>query len=70
MQVLDSNGKELKDGDSVQVIKDLKVKGTNTTIKIGTVMKKIRLTSNPGEVDGKIDGTKMVLKTEFIKKRK
>ncbi|MBT4856872.1 PhnA protein [Candidatus Uhrbacteria bacterium] len=70
MEVVDSNGKTLNDGDSVQLIKDLRVKGTNTNLKVGTVMKKIRLTDNVEEVEGKIDGTKMVLKTCFIKKRK
>ena len=64
----DSNGTELSDGDAVQVIKDLKVKGTSTTLKRGTVYKGIRLTGNPGEVEcGKGKGT-LVLKTEFLKK--
>jgi protein PhnA len=70
MDVLDSNGKALKDGDAIQLIKDLKVKGSSLTLKQGTVVKKIRLTSNPEEVEGKVNGTKMVLKTCFVKKRK
>lgn len=70
MEVLDSNGNALQDGDSVQLIKDLKVRGSSMVIKQGTVVKKIRLTDNPEEIDGKVDGTKIVLRTEFLKKRK
>jgi protein PhnA len=47
----DSNGTKLADGDSVTLIKDLKVKGTSETLKRGTLVKNIRLTDNPGEVD-------------------
>ena len=64
----DSNGAELKDGDSVTVIKDLKVKGSSMVIKRGTKVKSIRLTDDPGEVDCKIDGSGIVLKTCFLKK--
>ena len=64
----DSNGAELFDGDSVTVIKDLKVKGSSMVIKRGTKVKSIRLTENPEEVDCKIDGTSIVLKTCFLKK--
>ena len=64
----DSNGAELLDGDSVTVIKDLKVKGSSMVIKRGTKVKSIRLTENPEEVDCKIDGTSIVLKTCFLKK--
>ncbi len=70
METTDSNGAVLSDGDSIQLIKDLRVKGTSTDLKQGTVVKKIRLTNSPEEVEGKVNGTKMVLKTEFIKKRK
>ena len=49
--VRDSNGTQLNDGDSVTLIKDLKVKGTSTTLKRGTLVKGIRLTGNPAEVD-------------------
>ena len=65
---VDSNGAELQDGDSVTVIKDLKVKGSSMVIKRGTKVKSIRLTDNPEEVDCKIDGSSMVLKTCFLKK--
>ncbi|THA82618.1 alkylphosphonate utilization protein [Streptomyces sp. A0592] len=65
----DSNGKFLEDGDSVTLTKDLKVKGTSETLKRGTLVKNIRLTSRPGEVEcntRKVKG--LVLKTEFLKK--
>jgi len=64
----DSNGAELMDGDAVTVIKDLKVKGSSMVIKRGTKVKSIRLTENPEEVDCKIDGSSIVLKTCFLKK--
>lgn len=64
----DSNGAELMDGDSVTVIKDLKVKGSSMVIKRGTKVKSIRLTDEPTEVDCKIDGSSIVLKTCFLKK--
>lgn len=64
----DSNGAELMDGDSVTVIKDLKVKGSSLVIKRGTKVKSIRLTENPEEVDCRIDGSGIVLKTCFLKK--
>lgn len=64
----DSNGAELSDGDSVTVIKDLKVRGSSMVIKRGTKVKSIRLTDNPDEVDCKIDGSSIVLKTCFLKK--
>jgi len=64
----DSNGAELADGDAVTVIKDLKVKGSSMVIKRGTKVRSIRLTENPDEVDCKIDGSSIVLKTCFLKK--
>ena len=64
----DSNGAELFDWDAVTVIKDLKVKGSSMVIKRGTKVKSIRLTENPEEVDCKIDGSSIVLKTCFLKK--
>lgn len=65
----DSNGTELADGDAVTVIKDLKVKGSSMVIKQGTKVKSIRLTDNPEEVDCKIDGSGIVLKTCFLRKQ-
>lgn len=64
----DSNGTELMDGDAVTVIKDLKVKGSSMVIKRGTKVKSIKLTENPDEVDCKIEGSGIVLKTCFLKK--
>lgn len=64
----DSNGAELQTGDSVTVIKDLNVRGSSLVIKRGTKVKNIRLTDNPEEVDCKINGTGIVLRTEFLKK--
>ncbi|WP_205501806.1 alkylphosphonate utilization protein [Rufibacter psychrotolerans] len=68
MEVRDSNGTLLNEGDSVTVIKDLKVKGSSTTIKRGTVVKKIRLTEDEEEIEGRVDRAVMVLKTCFLKK--
>jgi len=64
----DSNGTELLDSDSVTLIKDLKVRGSSLVLKRGTKVKSIRLTDNHEEVDCKIDGTSLVLKTCFLKK--
>jgi protein PhnA len=68
-EVRDSNGNELKDGDNVTLIKDLKVKGANVTLKRGTIIKGIRLTGDPEEVDCRHEKVKgLVLRTEFLKK--
>lgn len=67
--VRDSNGNELKDGDSVIVIKDLKVKGSSSVLKQGTKVKSIRLVDGDHDIDCKIDGFgAMKLKSEFVKK--
>ena len=68
MEVKDSNGNLLVDGDSVSVIKDLKVKGSSDVIKRGTMVKNILLTDNPAEIDCRVNKTAMVLRTEFVKK--
>jgi protein PhnA len=69
MDVKDSNGNFLADGDSVLLIKDLKVKGTTVTLKRGTVAKNIRLTSNQEEVECNVEKVRgLVLKTCFLKK--
>ncbi|MGJ8537898.1 MAG: alkylphosphonate utilization protein [Parasphingopyxis sp.] len=69
-EVRDAVGNRLEDGDSVTLIKDLKVKGAGQTLKRGTVVKTIRLTANPEEIDCRTDGIKgLVLRTEFVKKR-
>ncbi|EAI6228091.1 TerC family protein [Campylobacter jejuni] len=65
----DANGIELNTGDSVSVIKDLKVKGVSTTLKRGTTIKNIKLTSKEGEIEARVDKFGViVLKTEFLKK--
>ena len=64
----DSNGTILESGDAVTVIKDLKVKGSSMVIKRGTKVKSIRLTDNHEEVDCRIEGSSIVLKTCFLKK--
>lgn len=69
MKVKDSNGTLLSNGDSVTLIKDLKVKGSSVTLKRGTLIKNIRLTSNEGEIECNADKVKgLVLKTCFLKK--
>jgi protein PhnA len=68
MDVRDSNGTALNEGDSVTLIKDLKVRGSSITLKRGKLIKNIRLTSNGEEVDCRVDGSSIVLKTAFLKK--
>lgn len=68
MAVKDSNGNELTDGDTVQVIKDLKVKGSSQTLKRGTVFKGIRLTDDEEAVECGQGRNTLVLKTCFLKK--
>lgn len=69
LEVKDANGNILQDGDSVTVIKDLKVKGSSSTLKIGTKVKSIRLVDGDHNIDCKIDGFgAMKLKSEFVKK--
>jgi Uncharacterized Zn-ribbon-containing protein involved in phosphonate metabolism len=69
MIVRDSNGTQLNEGDSVTLIKDLKVKGTSVTLKRGTLIKNIRLTDNEDEVECRAEKVKdLVLRTEFLKK--
>lgn len=67
--VKDANGNVLKEGDMVTVIKDLKVKGSSSVIKIGTKIKIMRLTEGDHNIDCKVDGIgAMGLKSEFVKK--
>jgi len=69
-EVRDASGSILADGDAVTLIKDLKVKGAGQTLKQGTVIRSIRLTDNPGEIDCRHDSIKgLVLRTEFVRKR-
>lgn len=67
--VIDANGNTLSDGDTVSVIKDLKVKGSSSVVKVGTKVKNIRLVEGDHNIDCKIDGIgAMKLKSEFVKK--
>lgn len=67
--VRDAYGNELKDGDAVTVIKDLKVKGSSLVVKVGTKVKSIRIVEGDHDIDCKIDGIgAMQLKSEFVKK--
>jgi protein PhnA len=64
----DSNGATLSAGDTVTLIKDLVVKGANFTAKRGTTVKNISLTDNPEHIEGKVNGTRIVLLSQFLKK--
>jgi len=65
----DANGNQLQDGDTVTVIKDLKVKGSSSVVKVGTKVKNIRLVDGDHDIDCKIDGIgAMKLKSQFVKK--
>jgi len=70
VEVRDSVGNLLEDGDAVTLIKDLDVKGAGQTLKRGTLIKSIRLTGDAQEIDCKFDGIKgLVLRAEFVRKR-
>ncbi|MDQ7018430.1 MAG: zinc ribbon domain-containing protein YjdM [Robiginitomaculum sp.] len=67
--IKDANGNPLNDGDTITVIKDLKVKGTSLVVKVGTKVKNIRLVDGDHDIDCKIPGIgAMKLKSEFVKK--
>ena len=67
--IKDSVGNVLQDGDTVSVIKDLKIKGSSSVVKVGTKVKNIRLCDGDHDIDCKIDGIgAMKLKSEFVKK--
>lgn len=67
--VKDANGTELKDGDTITVIKDLKIKGSSDVVKVGTKIKNIRLVDGDHDIDCKVQGIgPMGLKSEFVKK--
>ena len=70
VEVRDAVGNLLADGDSVVLVKDLKVKGAGQTLKVGTVIRSIRLTGDAQEIDCRFDGIKgLVLRAEFVRKR-
>ncbi len=69
-QVVDCQGAELKSGDTVQVIKDLNVRGAKLSIRKGTVIKNIKLTPDESEVECRVDDMKgIILRTEFLRKK-
>jgi len=68
MTTRDSNGAEINDGDTVMVIKDLKIKGMSKTLKRGSQIKGVRLTGNPEQIECRIGKSTIVLKTAFMKK--
>lgn len=68
VQFRDANGAILQDGDSVTLIKDLKVKGSSMVIKVGTKVTGIRLVEGDHDIDCKVNGQKMMLKSCFVKK--
>ena len=67
-EVRDANGNLLQDGDSVALIKDLKVKGSSKAVKVGTKVSRIRLIDGDHEIDCKVDGFAILLKAQFVKK--
>lgn len=68
LRVVDSNGTLLAEGDSVTLVKDLEVKGAGFTAKRGTLVKHIHLTDDAGLIEGRVNGTVIVLKTAFLKR--
>lgn len=69
LEVRDANGNLLADGDSVTVIKDLKIKGSSQVVKVGTKVKSIRLVEGDHDIDCKVEGVgPMKLKSQFVKK--
>ena len=69
-QVVDCQGAVLSSGDTVQVIKDLNVRGAKLSIRKGTVIKNIKLTADPEEVECRVDDMKgIILRTEFLRKK-
>ena len=69
MDTRDSNGTILADGDTVSVIKSLKVRGSSDLIKQGTIVKNIKLTDDPAEIEVRVEKQTIVLKTEFLRKK-
>lgn len=69
LKVVDAHGNALQDGDTVSVIKDLKIKGSSSVVKVGTRVKNIRLVEGDHNIDCRIDGIgAMKLKSEFVRK--
>jgi len=68
LDIRDANGNPLADGDSVVIIKDLKLRGSSDVLKIGTRVKNIRLVGGDHDIEGRIDGVAMMLKSKFVRK--
>ncbi len=66
--VRDANGNVLQDGDAVVIVKDLKLRGSSDVLKIGTKVRGIRLVDGDHDLEGRIDGVAMMLKSKFVKK--
>jgi protein PhnA len=66
--VRDANGNTLRDGDDVVLVKDLKVKGSSLTLKMGTKVRNIRVVGGDHDVEGRVDGSPMMLKAIYLKK--
>lgn len=66
--VRDANGNVLKDGDDVVLVKDLKVKGSSLTLKMGTKVRNIRVVDGDHDIEGRVDGSAMMLKAMYLKK--
>lgn len=66
--VRDANGNVLKDGDDVVLVKDLKVKGSSLTLKMGTKVRNIRVVDGDHDIEGRVDGSAMMLKAIYLKK--
>lgn len=66
--VRDANGNVLKDGDDVVLVKDLKVKGSSLTLKMGTKVRNIRIVEGDHDIEGRVDGSAMMLKAIYLKK--
>ena len=69
IETKDSNGNILAEGDAVLLTKDLKVKVFNKDLKRGMLIKNIRLTDNPAEIEGRVEGSVLVIKTMYLKKK-
>lgn len=68
VEVRDAHGNVLRDGDAVVLVKDLKVKGSSLTLKMGTKVRNIRVVGGDHDIEGKVDGSPMMLKAMYVKK--
>jgi protein PhnA len=68
VEVRDAHGNVLRDGDAVVLVKDLKVKGSSLTLKMGTKVRNIRVVGGDHDIEGKVDGSPMMLKAMYVRK--